>query len=71
LSTTISVSSVFASMGVLMHDMYYFSYAMASSYKITEYPTLCGRVEPFSDLCAPGWIIRGKHSCFISNSLVN
>jgi len=65
------VSPVFASMGVLMHNTYYFSYAMVSSDEITEYPALCGRVEPFSDLPEPVWIIQGKHSCFISSSLVS
>jgi len=65
------VSPVFASMGVLMNNMYYYDYAMVRSDEITEYITLCGRVEPFSDLAEPVWIIQGKHSCFISSSLVS
>jgi hypothetical protein len=48
-------------MGVLTNNMHYFSYAMISSDEITGYPALCGRVEPFSDLGEPVWIIQGKH----------
>jgi len=54
-----------------MNNMYYYDYAMVRSDEITEYITLCGRVEPFSDLAEPVWIIQGKHSCFISSSLVS
>ena len=71
LSTTISVSPVFASMGVLMNNVYYYSYATVNSDEITEYPALSGRVEPFSDSAEPVWIIQGKHSCFINSSLVS